>query len=268
MFNRFLSLAVSIVMLFSLTACGTHLLGPVDQPLQESVSPGVESEEPKPEILFRDIPWGCNPTIANDLMGGKMLLSKDVFVKGWDSAYDVVSAGSLLETGHALFGTYEGDVGGHSVSMVTMYFLYPMGEIIDRSVENSEFCLAQYQFDSMDVAAAYEDLKDKLTSLYGEGREDTDTVTHWTVSVSGDGYSGEYDTLERATTWTGGNDTMVVLMSSVLQDDVDVFTGDFLLLTYGKADVDQRAEDLTEIILAEMAQQERDHMDPQNTNGL
>lgn len=262
MFKRVFSLLIAILLLLSLTACLS--LSPASS--DENVRVDASVSEPKEEILFRNIPWGSNPNVANNLLGGEMLLSEDFYIKDWSCAYDIFSAG-VCPGGHALIGSLD-EVAGYPVFMTTLYFMYSLQEEIDHSIDASEFYLANYQFDVADVDAAYDDLKNKLTDLYGTGTEKRDTVTHSQWAVMGEGYSGKYDTLERCTTWIGGNNTQIVLMCSSLIDDVDVFNGNFLLLTYGKTDIDQRLESLTDALWEEMKQAERANQDPQNNNGL
>ena len=258
MFKRTLALLVAGITLFSLTACLSYLPSP-----SENVStPPLEQNE----ILFREIPWGTDPNEANKLMGGDLLLSENYYIKDWACAYDVFSPG-VCQGGHALIGSVD-EVAGYPVFMTTLYFMYPPEAEIDRSIERSEFYLANYQLDVIDVDAAYDDLKNKLNVLYGVGQEEINTVTHSQWSVAGSSYSGRYDTLERCTTWLGGNNTQVVLMCSSLADDVDVLSGNFLLLTYGKTDIDQRLEFLSNAIWKDLQQTEESNRDPENHNGL
>lgn len=272
MLKRFAVLLLSVVLLLSLTACfsAAFVQGFVEG-FEEGVGSAHTSSSPSEvkvsdkEILFNDIPWGSNPTTVSELMGEDMFLSKDSFVKNWDFAYSPYTTGSH-QGGHILYDSNV-EVAGYSVD-ATMYFLYSVDAGLNRSVEASQFYLASYEFNVVDLGATYDDLKKKLTALYGEGTEEIDTSTHYQVAVVGDGYSGTYDVLKKVSTWVGKNDTQVVLVCSILLDDVDVFTSEFLQLTYGKTDIDSQIEAINEAILEEKAQEEANNRDPSNTSGL
>lgn len=260
MLKRLHALFLLFVVFLFLSAC-SFVSSDNPNPKQTSSQPISDKE-----ILFSEIPWGSNPKIANEKMGGDMVISDEHYIKDWSCAYNLFSFGQY-PAGYALIGSVP-EVAGYSNIMTYMYFMYSHDAEINRDIDRAEFYLAQYQFDVADINASYDDLKTKLSTIYGKGLEETEITSHLSVSVVGNGYSGTYETLEKKTTWIGTNGTQLVLMASILQDNVEVQTAEFLFLTYGETDIEPQLNSLYKAIEEENVQKENDTRTSENTNGL
>lgn len=224
------------------------------------------------EITFRGIPWGSSMSEIEDSFDSDMFYTYDEATVrrwkniteqvDWEHLYDYPDGWECLYMG---FGEYAMKVAGYDVIM-SVACRYDIGENdeILKDKSDSVLCSASYTFDVIDYVAAYDDLKAKLTSLYGDGIETTDTDEgyHWGMNTS-----GEYHTTVKLTTWVGENDTEAKLYCSV--DDVDdpLLQNDLLVLYYGKTSEDENIERLQKLLHVEALSNEQESRND-DTSGL
>lgn len=153
------------------------------------------------DVTFRDIPWGSSVEALE-----KSLKADGGYVSSMDG-YPVPYA-ALFKTSHSKqgFATLEGGsyqtregigwftnaffmtplkVGGYDVPSVTTYAFYGLSDgVISKDKKDAVFYAAEYTFEVRDKEAAYNDLKEKLSILYGNviEIEDNDSLT----SLAGD----------------------------------------------------------------------------------
>lgn len=134
-------------------------------------------------ITFRGFEWYAPFSEVHPLMerdsGSDFMPSFGYDETSIDSIYRVERAYMFsdhrVDEGGAEYYYYEIDVAGY-VADVDIYYMYP---IVDGAVlhdeTKAEMYMAVYEFSELeDMPAVYEDLKTKLTALYGEGEERLD----------------------------------------------------------------------------------------------
>lgn len=224
------------------------------------------------EITFRGIPWGSSMSKVEESFDSDMFYTHDeATVRRWENIteqvdwehlYDYPDGWECLYMG---FGEYAMKVAGYDVimSVACRYGIGENNEIL-KDKSDSVLCSASYTFDVIDYVAAYDDLKVKLTSLYGDGIETTDTDEgyYWGMNTS-----DEYHTTVKVTTWVGENDTEAKLYCSV--DDVDdpLLQNDLLVLYYGKTSEDENIERLQKLLHVEALSNEQESRND-DTSGL
>jgi hypothetical protein len=143
------------------------------------------------EILFRGLAWGINPKAANNaivemkpalhkLMQASFLrYPSRAFESVLDSSknyllgnYDYFTQNDVLLRAGAVFDeTHQATIGGYKLDTMFLCFSY---EIIDGQInydeDKSHLAVAEYNFDIIDGDAAAKNLTEKLTNLYGEGK--------------------------------------------------------------------------------------------------
>ena len=186
------------------------------------------SEEPAPapptaesEIVFHSIPWLTPINKAVELLGLDGKLREGETLYSWGPEYtrtSVENAGfeyAVTGIGNSFF------VAGHSVNEVYLWALYGSGSgSVEREKELSKLYKAAYYFDDADKDAAYNDLLEKLSDLYGSPavrQEETD---------------------DRYAMWYGANNTGVILRKQKL------FSTVYLSLCYGRSDADSLIAEL------------------------
>ena len=177
------------------------------------------------EILFRGIPWG---TSASELE------KKDFFQYGSFSDSSMPFEDSFTEEARwramAYIGTgtdhdagFEATcygkikVAGFETSSIHLYCAYSIenGELV-KDKSKSRFYGADYVFNPLDYAFAYNTLVQKLTDLYGEGTEEK--IRESTFLAEG----GNLDTCEMemaVTRWDGANDTHLIIVGQWIVDE-------------------------------------------------
>ena len=194
------------------------------------------NETPVTEILFRGLPWGINLPEAEEKLGWSI----------WGMAGEYMKTYSIDDI---VLGDYEGirfeysdiniignvntkdiSVAGYPTSDVVLYFAYvPKGGIVTHEEADSALYGARYEFEPKNHEAMFKDLKEKLTSQYGEP-----TKTSNRSDYMGNKYNYVF--------WLGANDTEVVLCdmeatkdSSIYKDEVKIcyiwLKGDEMLQT-------------------------------------
>ena len=138
----------------------------------------AETTKYEGEILFRNIPWGGTIDEVETALAGENLdfsyetegsmgmnytsLSDIVYMNGsWSEEY-------ATEMSSICFTPIT--VAGYETFEVELYFAYLPNEDneIDKKRENTFFTLACYKFKPVDLDRATEDMKGKLSSLYGD----------------------------------------------------------------------------------------------------
>lgn len=224
------------------------------------------------EITFRDIPWDSSMSEIEKLLDLDFFYTYDeATIRRWKNITEKVDWEYINDYSDGWeyiymgYGEHAIKVAGYDVIMnvACRYGIEENDEIL-KGKSDSVLCSASYSFDVIDHTAAYEDLKSKLTSLYGEGTETTDVLEGYYCGVKS---SGEYHTTVKITTWIGENNTEAKLYCSV--DDVDdpLLQNDSLALYYGKADEDKNIDRLQELLHIEALKREQESRS-NDTSGL
>ncbi len=137
------------------------------------------------EVTFRGIPWGSNvETLEKALKSdGVFISSMDGFAVPYPALFKISrskQAFALLQDGvnqsreEIGWFTTAGfitplKVAGYDVELISAYSFYGLSDgAISTEKKDSVFYAAEYTFDVRDKEAAYRDLKEKLTVLYGD----------------------------------------------------------------------------------------------------
>lgn len=146
------------------------------------------------EVTFRGIPWGSDVEALEKALksDGVYISSMDGFAvpypalfkishskQGFVSMQDGVNQ-SREEIGWFTTASYMTPlkVAGYDVQLVSAYSFYGLSNgIISEEKKDSVFYAAEYTFDVRDKEAAYKDLKEKLTVLYGNPIEIEDKAS-------------------------------------------------------------------------------------------
>lgn len=150
------------------------------------------------EVMFRNIPWGSSAeTLEKELKtDGAYITSMDGFAipypalfktshskQGFASMQDGVnqSREEIAWLTTAIFMTPL-KVGGYEVESISAYSFYGLSDgVVLKEKKDSVFYAAEYTFNVRDKEAAYKDLKEKLSILYGDAIEieDNDVLTSY-----------------------------------------------------------------------------------------
>lgn len=155
------------------------------------------------EILFRGHPWGTNYQLVASELGEPFdwYEEKGHLIDWMNQEWDYGKEPNCFR----VYGYPDGEsfkVAGYNVSFVTFAMLYSAEEnVVLKELADTELFGAIYSLVVTDSNAAYEDLKTKLTSLYGEGTEGKE-------KYSDDVFA----------TWDGDNNTCVKLTLSSYGD--------------------------------------------------
>ena len=194
--------------------------------------PACAEEEDK-EILFRDIEWGTSYSEVKSVlyeydwyeMYYEMMktYSVDEILLGDYEGIDFPNAGfNMIATP---FTNKEIDVAGYVTSGFYLYLAFPVvNEKMVQDEENAIFYGARYEFEPENTEMMYNDLKNKLSSLYGEpvkDKSETDLL----------------DIVTYTTVWEGVNETYVSLVTNDVSDEEELWP-DSLCISYawGKGD--------------------------------
>lgn len=203
------------------------------------------------EITFRGIPWGANVQEFKDAMEGVRLRQTQPLWENYWATWNI--PGSINGTNtdyqvgfHLIADEPNFKVAGYDIQYFYAYFFYGETEDgkIDRSNEAARFHMAIYTFRFENVESAYADLKEKLTTLYGEGEQEN----------------------KESILWKGANSTEMRLIWS--NDENNDYN--YISIRYGKADMDEELAHIDELARQEqIAQEEQDRQDnADNTDGL
>ena len=194
------------------------------------------------EILFRGLPWGTDiDTFKKSFNASPWsgVEDEEAQLIAWNEhrnnssrmIFDLKSS-SILPSGWS-YTTFSFDgsplvVAGYNVAALDGYFYYGVdGDTVIKDRASTRLYMAEYVFDVLDIDGAFQDLKTKLTSLYGTGE---------TKLSEGTAYNSE--------TWKeivypvekyiifGDNDTSVLLEKGIID------SSGYVLLAYGQGEDD------------------------------
>lgn len=213
------------------------------------------SDEYDKEIVFRGIPWGTSMAELEKMKMFDYFGSYDssmpfeenfATVPDWRLAF----GGTEFHTGHKAICAVYGDglkVGGYKVTGINLYCMYGTKYgALNREKDASQFFAADYEFDPIDYKAAYYNLQEKLTDLYGEGEVKTESAESFFLVDKG---CFDYTQIGVITIWNGKNDTHVLLFGSWIENesqyenDVNEMTRNLvknLYITYYQGGKDQQ----------------------------
>ena len=233
-------------------------------PMLEPVIP--ETTEPqKVEILFREIPWGTTSKDAKQLLKSA---NSSISVSIWEKSY-ILYPDTMLYIGISLSeGVQEGGnilyahnltAGGYDIQMAQLHFAYTYQDSkIDRNADS--LYAALYYFDVIEHEEVYKDLQQKMSDLYGSGKESNQTKSGW---IAAGDYSGKYEYAVKQITWYGDNNTFVTLqwISSTNQAD-SIQNNCGISMLYGKTDAKSMLDNLEKAL-----EQEKANADKENAAG-
>lgn len=215
------------------------------------------------EILFREIPWGTTSEnaaelIKNENVSASIQILEEAFILFPEELLDPYSLNGINAGGNVLYA-YNLTAGGYKVEMAQLHFLYNIkNNLIDRN--NDSFYAAAYYLDVVDHEAVYNDLHQKMTDIYGVGKEKTGQQSGVIASLD---YTGMYTHTVKRTTWYGANDTFVILQwisddnqAKPVQDSCGVS------IVYGKHNLDSSLLEIEKAL-----NQEKANADKENAKG-
>ena len=186
------------------------------------------------EILFRKIPWYSSPEEYSKLVDISSLRGpSETSCHSWEwKGNDIgTSLHSLSDSGVYVY-TFPDNftVGGIPIKSVYAYFLYDTeNDLPVRDESKAKFYKAEYSFEAIDMATAYEILKGKMEGLYGSAKKLENVTNVWNLS------GNDYEQHDEWYAWYGANDTGVYLKTQYQIDSVDHTTKyTTLKLVYGK----------------------------------
>lgn len=153
--------------------------------------------------------------------------------------YTNTLSGSSYVDGGGFTGRYTGlKVAGYDVSDSYACYLFPIDDngVVNKSIDDAQFYFGWYVFDSddyVDGEGIYSDLSSKLTSLYGNGTENTEDDFFSTV------------------TWNDESNNQIRLLLGGKNKDYKYVT-----LGYIAADADKRLDEMQSALDAEAANAE------------
>ncbi|MBQ8073919.1 MAG: hypothetical protein IJ231_09190 [Clostridia bacterium] len=227
------------------------------------------------EILFRGLPWYSSMAEVKASFADDPILVDEV-----DEAVQVLYSkidGNMHNLSYGITGYPAGwvaysyldgmdfNVAGYGLSDMMVYCCYGLDENnVDREINSSRLYLASYTFNVVDKQGAFEDLKEKLTSLYGNGIENAVENSYYAI---GENDLEEVSFTEHKIEWLGDNNTAAVLVySESALGNSDLFHH-YLVLTYGKTDSDAMVQAVCDAVEAERMKTEKQNR-TNNTNGL
>ena len=227
------------------------------------------------EITFRDIPWGSNVDSVLSMLYGS----------DWQEGY-LISEAYISPLGNGFFTEEFGEsycfnggfewkdlrdsyfvVAGHNVAYTSFTFTYGIEDgVLSLAPEDSQLVKAEYTFGVTDKFLVYNDLKTKLTSLYGEPK----LLRTEEPSFNFDTYA-ECTDIRDACLWYGENNTAVLLSMNwktsdgVTEEKFGYIGENAIYLSYAKTDIPDRIDIINECLKQEAVRTEQETVS-QNTN--
>lgn len=180
------ALLLSMLITFAFTS--TTYASEQAAPVQSSTEEAIENT-----FTFRDIPWYTSKAEVEQIFENEGFeISEDTWthyarrIKGIEFLNTM--SGSDYVDGGGYAGAYYGvDVAGYSASRMGACYIYAVDNAgnINKSDDDAQFYFGWYEFDNKDFAdgeGIYNDLAEKLTSIYGEGEENNDSDYFTTMS--------------------------------------------------------------------------------------
>ena len=188
------------------------------------------------EVLFRSIPWGTSVTeflslVQADNLGGNVY--NHYPLDSWENGegkYMDDPVFTLEDAGYTYIAYPDASVAGIPIKQIEACFTFSYDNAsIYRDEADSSLYFAEYSLEPVDIGMTFPILKEKMTSLYGEGHKESATVN--VMNIGGNDYTCYFETV----TWYGANNTGVRLFMEYHVDKVDGTTENkHLKLTYGK----------------------------------
>lgn len=196
------------------------------------------------QIMFHNIPWGIgidklayNLKQRNiDVPSGKIKANANMAI--WTYYFRNSYEYDIEATGHKIQLSYWGNtdavkIAGYPVQEMELYAHYDItNDVLNLDAANSKYYMATVWFDISDEMAVgvYADLANKLTALYGNGKEATTNII---------------DTTYTYTVWNGANNTAVCLYKSISESS----DYQFVHLMYGKTDCEQTLRKVRRLVI-------------------
>lgn len=201
------------------------------------------------QIEFYGIPWGISITELVDELKERNIpvnkdnVSHDANMAIWSYEFRNSFMNDIKETGHRIFLGFYGDkptpkIAGFPIDSLEFYAHYDIADgNLNRDENESTYYMAKIQFDiDYEMAVSvYKDISDKLTSLYGEGKENMTFIT---------------DTTYTYCVWNGADDTAVCLYRSESSDS----NYQFVNLMYGKTNIEETLHNVRQLVIEKKIQ--------------
>ena len=169
------------------------------------------------DIQFRNLQWGMNiDEVKNSLSNLGSWMENDGYALNPWEAEDVIIYTNRSDNGWLCqcYNTRELKVAGYQVNSIYLFFCYGLSNetVALKNREDSELYMAGYELSVKDYEGTYEDLKQKMSGIYGEGIE--------SVEYGGGAYVASnnewtrYNTTTKTIEWKGENNTAVRLVGS------------------------------------------------------
>ena len=209
------------------------------------------------EILFRGIPWGSTPAEVKALLDFSVITPTKGSQCSWEAGMPYGHEKSFEHTGADSFTNQDNlQVAGYDVVQVCVRFYYPLVDgVVVEDDKQSMFYYAHYMIEPKDVDGAYEDLVEKMTTLYGEG-----------VVYNNPPSDGWYAYTEECVVWYGDNNTGARVIIRRYKDSST--NDDYIIISYGKTDSLETLTTLKSAYDAVLIQKEREERENHNMDGL
>lgn len=211
----------------------------------------LAEERSEKEILFRDIPWGITYAEACDLMPEfdwytmyfymMKTYSVDEIIYGDYEGIDFENSGINMTA--IPFYNKETSVAGYTTSNIDLYFSFPViNGIMAQDENNSIFYGARYEFEPENTDDMYDDLKTKLSSLYGNPIKEYSEADYLDIETT-------------ITVWEGANNTYVSLYADDVFDEVELWP-DSLYISYAWGEGDAFLQAASDAVSAQAIEEE------------
>ncbi len=221
------------------------------------------------EILFRDIPWGTSCVEAEKEFQGADFFHisgewsttcsidevvYDSQIKGIDFDNNDINISSSAYTDQY----FNISVAGYTPTEVEMFYAYqPIDNVPNTDESLSMLYAAQYMFEPENLYGMSEDLKNKLSGLYGDPDNSEEDRDNWM------GYYYTY------TFWEGANNTEVILATRENIDTEAQFQlDDGIRIIYAWKEGDNLLQVASDAISSSSGSTEASNFGSDNTDGL
>ena len=201
------------------------------------------------EILFQGIPWGTDIVTAREQLLEKGFPISQIFegsVSYWKkggsvSNPSVSKSGFWASAFSDTLGNTPVNIGGYPINHCSINCYYDYAEdVIDKAQEKSHLIYASVTFDTMNPQFVYQDLVQKMSSLYGEAeafdRAHIGNYTRAQGSIRGGIYC-DY------ACWYGLNNTVAQLVYTYqIEDGSAERTDETLVLSYSVTDSKEKLD--------------------------
>ena len=222
------------------------------------------------EILFRGIPWDSNIIEVRDALQEEKFPALPIERNPDDdsSIYDFSPLNDAywmyIENTVSVYNidlnNLDIELAGHKIKRIELFFLNSIvsDDLIDGSDNALKFKRAEYWISPKDGAECFDDLKSKLTKLYGVPKESTEILSDELISDWA--------------MWNGDNDTGVFIKRRWARN---AKTHEYKMeigfeVTYGKTDVLDEIKDIENVGHNEIKRKEKERLagETDNYDGL